>query len=578
MFSLGSLKGLKPYLMPYRKWLVFSLVMAIPLSMLRAGPIPLIKYLVDDVLVKRDEHRLLWIPAAIVGLYLLNMVVRFLHYYSVRIVVVKASQDLREKLYSHLMGLSSDYFSEKKSGALLSRVTADPQNLDGGIAALNAVIREPITFLALLGYTLYTNWKLTLLTFTIVPALALVFGRTGKYIKHKITEYQEQNGESYSMIQEAIAGIRVIHLFNLQGVSNSRFSKQMTEITRLLLKISKMEEITSPMIELVTSFAIALILYFGGLSVLKGEMTSGDLFAFFTAFGMMINPIRQMADVNSKLHSAAAAMERIDEFLSWKPRIQNAPNARPIQAVHRGIEFKGVEFAYPDSPQRAVLKGIDFSLPVGKTVALVGQSGSGKSSIVQLLTRMYDIQGGSIEIDGTDLRELDLNQWRNQVAVVSQDVFLFHDTIFNNILMGRPDATRDEVVEAARKAFAFEFIHRLPQGFDTLVGDRGVKLSGGERQRISIARAFLKNAHCLILDEATSNLDNESEKIVQKTLETLMQNKTTLVIAHRLSTIQNADEIIVLREGNIVEQGHYAELMSQKGEFNRLAALSAPSH
>jgi len=577
MFSLGSLKGLKPYLMPYRKWLVFSLIMAIPLSLLRAGPLPLIKYLIDDVLVKRDEHQLLLIPIAIIALYTLNLVVRFLHYYAIRIVVVNASQDLREDLYSHLIGLSSDYFSEKKSGALLSRVTADPQNLDGGIAAFNVVIREPITFLALLGYTLYTNWKLTLLTFTIVPALALVFGRTGKYIKHKITEYQEQNGESYSTIQEAISGIRVIHLFNLQAVSNSRFSKQMTEITRLLLKISKMEEVASPMIELVTSFAIALILYFGGLSVLKGEMTSGDLFAFFTAFGMMINPIRQIADVNSKLHSAAAAMERIQDFLSWKPRIQNAPNARPIQSVSRGIEFKNVEFAYPDSPQRRVLNGIRFSLPVGKTVALVGQSGSGKSSIVQLLTRLYDIQGGSIEIDGVDLRELDLNQWRSQVAVVSQDVFLFHDTIFNNILMGRPDASRDEVTEAARKAFAFEFIQRLPQGFDTLVGDRGVKLSGGERQRISIARAFLKNAHCLILDEATSNLDNESEKIVQRTLETLMQNKTTLVIAHRLSTIQNADEIIVLREGNIVEQGHYTELMSQKGEFNRLAALSAPN-
>jgi subfamily B ATP-binding cassette protein MsbA len=574
MFSLGSLKTLKPYLWPYRKWLIFSLVMAVPLSLLRAGPIPLIKYLIDDILVKKDASRLLMIPIAIIGLYTLNMVVRFLHYYAIRIVVVNVNQNIREKLYAHLMNLSTDFFSEKKAGVLLSRVTADPQNLDSGIAAFNVVLREPVTFVALLGYTLYTNWKLTVLTFTIVPALAIVFGRTGKYIKHKIADYQEQNGESYSTIQEAISGIRVIHLFNLQGTSIARFTAQLTDISRVLLKISKIEELASPMVELVTSFAIALILYYGGRSVIQGEMTSGDLIAFFTAFGMMINPIRQVADINSKLHSAAAAMERINEFLSWKPRIQNSVSAKAIQSIDSSIEFKDVQFAYPDTPERLVLKGINFSLPVGKTIALVGQSGSGKSSIVQLLTRLYDIQGGAIEIDGTDLRELDLNDWRNQVAVVSQDVFLFHDTIFNNIQMGRPDATREEVFEAARKAFAFDFIQRLSHGFDTIVGDRGLKLSGGERQRISIARAFLKNAHCLILDEATSNLDNESEKIVQKTLETLMQNRTTLVIAHRLSTIQNADQIIVLREGKIIEQGRYAELMNQSGEFNRLAALA----
>lgn len=574
MFSLSSLKSLKPYLLPYRKWLIFSLVMAIPLSLLRAGPIPLIKYLVDDILVNKQADRLIWIPVAIIGLYVLNLFVRFLHYYSIRIVVVNVNQKIRERLYAHLMNLSTDYFSEKKAGVLLSRVTADPANLDSGIAAFNVVLREPITFVALLGYTFYTNWKLTLLTFTIVPALAFVFGRTGKYIKQKIGDYQEQNGESYSTIQESISGVRVIHLFNLQEMSITRFTKQLADISRVLLKISKIEELASPMVELITSFAIALILYYGGRSVLDGQMTSGELVAFFTAFGMMINPIRQVADINAKLHSAAAAMERIDEFLAWKPRVKNAENAKAISEIKTGVEFRDVMFAYPDTLDRSVLKGVSFTLPVGKTIALVGQSGSGKSSIVQLLTRLYDVQTGAIEIDGVNLRDLNLNDWRSQVAVVSQDVFLFHDTIYNNILMGRPDASREDVLEAARKAFAFDFINRLPAGFDTIVGDRGLKLSGGERQRISIARAFLKNAHCLILDEATSNLDNESEKIVQRTLESLMQNKTTLVIAHRLSTIQNADQIIVLREGLIVEQGKYSELMGKNGEFSRLAASS----
>ena len=563
--------------MPYKKWLIFSLVMAFPLSVLRVGPIPLIKYLVDDVLVNKDHAKLILIPIGVVGLSVLNLVVRFLHYYSLRIVVVHANQRVREDLFRHLVSLSTDFFTEKRAGSLLSRITADPIHLDNGIAAFNVVIREPITFIALLGYTLYTNWKLTLLTFTIVPALAFLFGRTGKYVKGKIADYQEHNGESFSTVQEAISGIRILHLFNLQSSIAKKFSDQMTGITNLLLKISKMEEIASPMVELITSFAIGLILYFGGLSVLKGEMTSGDLVAFFTAFGMMINPIRQIADINTKLHSAAAAMDRINDFMSWKPKISNAPNAVEVSAIRNAIEFKDVEFCYPDTQERLVLKGINFSIPVGKTVALVGQSGSGKSSIVQLLTRLYDVTQGGIFIDGKDLRGLTLESWRNQVAVVSQEVFLFHDTIYNNILMGRPDATREEVYDAARRAFAFDFIQRLPQNFDTVVGDRGLKLSGGERQRISIARAFLKDASCLILDEATSNLDNESEKIVQKTLETLMANRTTLVIAHRLSTIQNADEIIVMREGSMIEKGSYAELMNRDGEFNRLASLAGMS-
>ena len=570
MFSLGSLKTLKPYLWPHRKWLFFSLLMALPLSALRAGPIPLVKYLVDDVLIRKDASRLVLVPAGIVLLYFLNLFVRFFHYYAMRIVVVKTNQSVREKLYEHLVSLSSDYFSDKKAGTLLARVTADPAQLDNGIASLNVLAREPITFLALFGYTLYTNWKLTTLTLTIVPALGFIFGKSGKYIKRKISEYQEQNGEAYGMVAEAVSGIRIIHLFQLEGTRLQKFRDQTNKMTALLLKISKMEEISGPSIELVSSFAIALILYFGGRSVLAGEMSSGDLMAFFTAFGMMVNPVRQLTDINPKLHTAAAAMERINEFLAWTPKVQSKPGANPIQRIERGIEFQNIEFAYPDEPGRMVLKGLCFELPIGKTIALVGQSGSGKSSIAQLITRLYEVTGGSIRIDGQDLRDLDLKDWRSLVSVVSQDVFLFHDTIYENIRMGRPESTEAEVMEAARKAYALPFLEKLPKGIHTLVGDRGVKLSGGERQRISIARAFLKDSPCLVLDEATSNLDNESEKIVQQSLEKLMENRTTLVIAHRLSTIQNADRIIVLRNGEIRETGSFRELSAMGGEFSRL--------
>lgn len=574
MFSLGSLKTLKPYLWPSRKWLIFSLFMAIPLSALRAGPIPLVKYLVDEILVRKDPGKLLLIPAAIVLLYLLNMFVRFFHYYFIRIVVIQTNQRIRERLHEQLLLLSAGYFSDKKAGMLLSRITIDPMQLDGGIASINVLIREPITFMALFGFALYSNWRLTLLTLTIVPALGFVFGRSGKYIKQKIAEYQEKNGESNSTLQEAIAGIRIIQLFNLESLRIRKFADQMNGITGLLLKISKMEEIAGPSIELVTSFAIALILYFGGQSVLKGEMSSGDLLAFFTAFGMMVNPIRQLTDINTKLHAAAAAMERINDFLSWKPAVHSPANAVRSTTIRKEIEFRNIDFHYPDSPERKVLKKVRFSMPVGKTTALVGQSGSGKSSIVQLITRMYDVTGGEILIDGHDLRTLDLKNLRNLIAVVSQDVFLFHDTIYQNILLGKPDASATEVMEAARKAHALEFIERLPQGFETRVGDRGMKLSGGERQRISIARAFLKDAPCLVLDEATSNLDTESEKIVQISLEKLMEHRTTLVIAHRLSTIRNADQIVVLREGSVIQTGTFESLAGSEGEFRRLLSYS----
>lgn len=577
MFSIRFLRALQPYLWPYKHWLLFSLLMAIPLSVLRTGPIPLIKLLIDEVLIKKDTSKLIYVPFAIIGLYLVNLGVRFLHYYSVRIAVTRTNQLVRERLYAHLIRLSADYFSEKRSGALLSRITADPAQLDSGISSLNVLIREPIMFLVLFGYALYTNWKLTLLTLSIVPALGWVFSRSGRYIKKKIAEYQEMNGESYSLTQEAISGIRMIQLYNLTGDQLRRYSDQLSQITKVLLRISRMEELAGPMVELITSFAIALILYYGGLAVLKGEMSSGDLIAFFTAFGMMINPVRMLSDINSKMNAASAAMDRIQEFLAWEPRVRSASGAPAAVPLQTGIEFKNVSFAYPDSPSRSVISDVSFTLSLGKTVALVGQSGSGKSSMVQLLTRLYDVSQGEIRVDGVDLRSLDLDTWRDQVAVVSQDVFLFHDTIFNNIRMGRPDAPQDAVIEAARKAHALEFISRLPGGFATIVGDRGLKLSGGERQRISIARAFLKNSSCLILDEATSNLDNESERIVQSALEELMENRTTLVIAHRLSTIRNADEILVMREGRVLERGTYESLLSLRGEFRRLVEFARES-
>jgi subfamily B ATP-binding cassette protein MsbA len=323
------------------------------------------------------------------------------------------------------------------------------------------------------------------------------------------------------------------------------------------------------MVELITAFAIALVIHYGGSQVLAGQMTSGELFAFFLAFGLMMHPIRLLNDVSMKLHTASAACERIFQVFDWKTRLTESPDPKPISELHDRIRLMDVRFAYPDAAEREVLRGVSFDIPKGQAVALVGASGAGKSSLVSLLPRVFDVTAGSITLDGQDIRDLKLSDLRGMMAVVSQDIFLFNDTVAENIRCGNLDASFEEIREAARRAHALEFIERLSDGFDTRIGDRGQKLSGGEKQRLSIARAFLRKAPILILDEATSALDNRSEKAVQAALEELMRGRTTLVIAHRLSTIQNADRILVIKNGQVVESGRHDELLALRGEYAR---------
>jgi subfamily B ATP-binding cassette protein MsbA len=323
------------------------------------------------------------------------------------------------------------------------------------------------------------------------------------------------------------------------------------------------------MVELITAFAIALLLYVGGQNVISGEMKQGELLAFFAAFALMMNPIRTMNDMNMKLHAASAACQRIFEIFEWKSTLLEHSDPKKKESFDAEIEFRDVHFAYPDEPAREILKGISFRVPKNRTVALVGASGAGKSSLVTLLPRIFDVTGGTIFLDGNDIREIELSSLRRMISVVSQDVFLFNDTIEENIRCGRLEATSEEIFDAAKHAYAWDFIQKLPQGMSTKIGDRGQKLSGGERQRLSIARAFLRGSPILILDEATSSLDSASERAVQQALQELMQNRTTIVIAHRLSTIRNANEILVLDGGLIVEQGTHSTLLEKNGAYAR---------
>jgi subfamily B ATP-binding cassette protein MsbA len=562
-------------LKPYWGLIFLSAFLAIPLAALRVAPAPLVKYVVDDLLVNKDVHKLMIFPAAFVGIYIINFVVRFFHYYLLRIVVARVNQRLKNDLHGHLMGLSADYFTTQSTGTLMSRVAADPAYIDAGLGSINILIREPITFLFLLGYSLHLNWRLTAVAFLVFPAIIWVFRATGRNLKRYISRLTQESETVYSSLQESFTGIRTIKSFRLERYVRKKFRESNDRFTGLLLKTSALEEASHPLVELLSGIALAVVIYYGGTLVIAGKMTPGDLLAFFAAFMMMMNPLRLMNDVNIKLNSATAAANRVFDLFEWKSRLVEAENPVNIEAIQKEIRFENVHFAYPDAPQREVLGGLSFAIPKGSTVALVGASGAGKSSVASLLSRVYDVTAGSIRVDGYDLRELSLSDLRKMLAVVSQDVFLFNDTIEENIRCGRLDASPEEIRQAAQRAHALDFIEDLPDGFQTVIGDRGQKLSGGERQRLSIARAFLRGAPILILDEATSSLDTASERVVQEALDELMQNRTTLMIAHRLSTVKDADQIFVMKDGAIVESGRHDELLIRNGEYAKFHQLSA---
>lgn len=567
----SALRNLWPYLRPHIKSLCISLLLSIPLAAIKFSPAPALKYLTDKVLISKDEGALLLLPLGIVGLFGLNFLLRFFHYYLIRATATRVVQALRNDLYAHLLRLSLSYFGDAQGGALVSRVMNDVQIVVQGISSLINLVREPIVFISLLGYAFYLNWRLTLLTLVITPLMAILLGNTGRHAKRYTTKIQNSMGELSSLLSESFSGIRVIQGFGLEKFMRGQFMRQNRDLSRISLKAIRVQEMSHPAVEFISSLAIAIVLYYGGREVLKGHMSQGDIFAFFACFGLMLQPLRSFNEMNISFHQCASAAESLFALFAIEIDIKNSKNAQPLQTFSHDIEFKNVSFGYrPESP---ILRNFDLRIHKGEMVALVGPSGAGKTTLLSLLPRFYDPQSGGIYIDHKDLRQIEIVSLRQNIALVTQEVFLFHDTVRANIKAGLHNVSEEKIIAAAKAAQAWSYISKLPQGLDTVIGDRGQKLSGGERQRLSIARAILKDAPILLLDEATSSLDSENERLVQEALDKLMEGRTAIVVAHRLSTIRRADRILVLDKGQIVESGNHDQLIAKSGAYARALEL-----
>lgn len=487
-------------------------------------------------------------------------------------------RDIRAKIYRKIVSLPLSFFSEERKGDILARVSTDVNEVDASITnSLDMIVKNPIFILVYMGTLCYISWQLTLFTLLVVPVLAFGIGRIGKSLKRNSLYAQSKWSDGLSQIEETLGGLRIIKAFIAEKKMVERFDNVNNEFRRASTRVAIRQSAAHPVSEFLGTLMIVIVLWFGGTLIFSGHSPiDASMFIYYLVIlYTTLQPLKDLSRAGYAIQKGMASMERIDKILDAENNIREVEKPTSITALDKGIEFKDVDFAYTED--RPVLSGINLSIPKGKTIALVGQSGSGKSTLVDLIPRYHDIQGGSICIDGKDIRELSIHSLRGLIGNVNQEAILFNDSIFNNIAFGveeeeaKADAgLRERVIEAAKIANAHEFIMQMEQGYDTPVGDRGCRLSGGQRQRISIARAILKNPPILILDEATSALDTESERLVQDALEKLMKSRTTIAIAHRLSTIRSADEICVLHEGKIVERGTHEQLIELNGYYKRL--------
>ncbi len=564
-------KRLLQYVKPYWKRMVLAVISAILLAAANTSLAWIIKKVMDDVFADKNLKMLTVIPFAIVLLYFFKGLFHYGQAYFMGHVAIKVVTDIRDKIYQHLQTLSLAFFTKNPTGVLISRIGNDTSLLQSTVSdSITSLLRNFLTIVGLTAYTFWVNWKLATISYLIIIWAIIPIQKFGKKSRRFSTKSQSKMADISKLIFETISGIRIVKAFCMEQYENRRFSKENRRFFRIRLKRLRIRALASPTMEMLGGFASAAILYYGGYNVIQGSMTTGDFFSFVAAFAMMYKPVRGLNKLNQTIQEGLAAAVRTFELLDLKADIVDKPNATELPVIKEQIEFRNICFQYDNVP---ILRNINLKVKVGEIIAVVGTSGAGKTTLANLIPRFYDATSGALLIDGTDIRDVTLKSLRGQIGMVTQEIILFNDTIKNNISYGSLEKPDREIIAAAKAAYAHEFIIDNPEGYDSIIGERGVKLSGGQKQRIAIARALLKNAPILILDEATSSLDSQAEREVQVALEKLVEGRTTFIIAHRLSTIKKADRIIVFSDGRMVEEGTHTKLLALKGEYHKLYTM-----
>lgn len=569
---MNSYSRLLYFVRPYYKRMIFAVFCMIVAAAAYLVVPWLIKNVVDQVLQDKNMFMLNLIVGAIILIFLIRGFATYGQTYNMSYIGQRVIIDVREAIFKHLQRLSLSYFDRRKTGVIMSNLTNDVAALQSAVVDnLISLITESVTLIGSLVSMLLIDWKLTLVTFITVPMVLIIINVFGKRLRLAGHDVQGRIADITALLQEVISAIRVVKSFAREGFEINRFEVENQRNFDAVIKATKLTSLLSPMVEFSAAIAVAVILWYGGYSVVTGTITAGSLIAFLIYAINLSNPVKRLSQVYGNIQKALAAADRVFDILDTKADVVEKENAITLPDIKGDVEFQHVDFSYDG--EKMALCDFNLSVKAGESVALVGPSGAGKTTLANLLPRFYDVTGGSITIDGTDIKDVTFASLRNQIGLVPQETVLFNASIKENILYGRLDAT-EEVYEAAKAANVLEFVDKMPDGLDTIVGERGSSLSGGQRQRVAIARAILKNPKILILDEATSALDTESEKLVQEALDRLMEGRTAFVIAHRLSTVQNAHQIVVLNQGKLVEKGTHQELLALEGGlYNHLYSV-----